>query len=439
MLGTEDCTPMPLSALTGTRIREHRARSGLRQAELARAAGVSASYLNLIEHNRRRVAGDVLGRIAAALAVTPEALAGLDEADTGAALREAAALGGGAAELDRAEEFAGRYPGWAALVATQNRRIRQLEQAVEALSDRMSQDPHLSAGLHELLSAATSVRSTAAILADTADIEPEWRARFERNLAEDTARLANGAEALVGYLDGVAAQETGIASPQEELESWLAAQGWHLPALEAGANPGALADGIAELASRAARQMARDWLAAYACDAVALPLAPFLVALRREGPDPGRLARHFGTDPAQVFRRLATLPPEAGPIGLVVCDGSGTLVFRKPLAGFPLPRFGAACPLWPLYEALSRPGQPVQARVAMAGRLAGVFDSWAWGRIDHPQGFAGPGVLRAYMLLVPARGDGPPPRPIGTSCRICPQADCAARREPSITGEGDGA
>ncbi|MCB1843770.1 MAG: hypothetical protein KDI09_12470, partial [Halioglobus sp.] len=30
-------------------------------------------------------------------------------------------------------------------------------------------------------------------------------------------------------------------------------------------------------------------------------------------------------------------------------DGSGTLTLRKPVAGFSLPRFGAACPLWPLY------------------------------------------------------------------------------------------
>lgn len=427
---------MPLNALTGTRIRERRARSGLRQAELARAAGVSASYLNLIEHNRRRVAGDVLGRIAAALGVAPEALAGVAEADAGAALREAAAAAGVPAELDRAEEFAGRYPGWAALIAAQNRRILQLEQAVEALSDRMSQDPHLSAGLHELLSAAASVRSTAAILADTPDIEPDWRARFERNLAEDTARLANGAEALVGYLDGVAAQETGIASPQEELESWLEAQGWHLPALEAGADPAALAEGAPELASRAARVLARDWLEQYAADAAVLPLAPFLAVLRQDGLDPGRLATRFSTDPAAVFRRLATLPPEAGPVGLVICDGSGTLVFRKPLPGFALPRFGAACPLWPLYEALSRPGQPMQARVEMAGRLAAGFDCWAWAQTSFPEGFAGPGVIRAHMVLVPSVGEGAAARPVGTSCRICPREGCAARREPAITGEG---
>ena len=51
---------MPLTALTGSRVRERRLALGMRQADLARDAGISASYLNLIEHNRRRVAGDVL-------------------------------------------------------------------------------------------------------------------------------------------------------------------------------------------------------------------------------------------------------------------------------------------------------------------------------------------------------------------------------------------
>jgi len=416
---------MPVHALTGTRIRERRAQAGLRQAELARAAGLSASYLNLIEHNRRKVGLDVLERIAAALGVAPGSLSGAGEADAVAALREAAAGMGVAAELDRAEEFAGRFPGWAALVAAQHARVTQLEQAVEALSDRMSHDPHLSASLHEMLSAAASVRSTAAILADTPDIAPDWRARFEANLAADSARLANGAEVLVGYLDGAAAQETGIAAPLEELEAWIAGQGWHLPAMEAGAEPGSLA----------ARALARDWLATYAHDAAALPLGPFLAALAKIGPEPGALAQAFGCSPAAVFRRLSVLPASVGPIGLVVCDGSGTLVFRKPLAGFSLPRFGAACPLWPLYQALARPVQPVRAQVEMAGRVGARFDTRAWCEVRHPDGFDAPPVLRSFMLILPAAGDGAT-QEIGTACRICPRSGCGARREPSIMGDG---
>ena len=43
--------------ILGTRIRERRRSIGITQAELARRIGISASYLNLIEHNKRGIAG----------------------------------------------------------------------------------------------------------------------------------------------------------------------------------------------------------------------------------------------------------------------------------------------------------------------------------------------------------------------------------------------
>ncbi|MFN6979462.1 MAG: helix-turn-helix domain-containing protein, partial [Gemmobacter sp.] len=293
---------MPLTALTGTRIRQRRSLIGLQQAELARAAGISASYLNLIEHNRRKVAGGVLTRIAGALGVDAAALTGGAEATLLDDLREAAsaAVWGGAAapaggtrpEIDRIEDFVSRFPGWAALVVAQVRRIAQLDRAVEALSDRMSHDPHLSAALHEVLSAVAAVRSTATILTDTPNLEPVWRSRFERNLAADSARLAHGAEALVAYLDAVSEQDSAIAAPLEEREAWLAARGWTLPEPETG--EAALPE-APELASAAARSLAADWIATAQRDAAALPLsrlgAHLAGAGAGAGPDPGAIAR----------------------------------------------------------------------------------------------------------------------------------------------------
>jgi len=62
---------MERSAFAGSRIRERRVALGLRQAEVALRAGISGSYLNLIEHNRRRIGGKVLLNIAAALETDP--------------------------------------------------------------------------------------------------------------------------------------------------------------------------------------------------------------------------------------------------------------------------------------------------------------------------------------------------------------------------------
>lgn len=433
---------MPLSALTGTRLRERRLALGLRQGVVAEAAGVSASYLNLIEHNRRRVTEEVLAALAGVLGVPVEVLREGEGSTLLEDLRLAAAAAGEGtgAELDRIEEFAGRFPGWAGTLVALERRVAGLERAVEALNDRMTHDPHLSASLHEMLSAVSSVRSTAEILAEPDEIDPDWQGRFLRNLFSDSERLAAVSEALVAYLDGSEqAGVQGIASPQEEFEGWLAARDWHLPELEdGGAGLAALSGEIGGLVSGAARQLARDWLRRAAEEAARLPMAVLeaeMAAAGPAGPDPLRLARARGLPVTGVMRRLALLPG-AG-FGLVICDASGTLVFRKPAEGFALPRFGAACPLWPLFAALGRPMSPVAADLATAGRGARRFAALAWCDLQHPGGLAGVELREAAMLIRPVAGPatGGEALQVGTSCRICPRRDCPARREPAIMGE----
>ncbi len=106
---------MPLSALTGTRLRERRLALGLKQADLAQRVGISASYLNLIEHNRRRIADELLAEMAQALDVP---LATLQEGHAGQLVdglrAAAAAVPGAAAEVERVEDLLGRFPGWSA-------------------------------------------------------------------------------------------------------------------------------------------------------------------------------------------------------------------------------------------------------------------------------------------------------------------------------------
>lgn len=424
---------MPLSALTGTRLRERRLAVGMRQADVADQAGISASYLNLIEHNRRKVQPQLLDRLAEVLGLDGAALAGGRDAALLEDLRAAASRAAPSlAELDRAEELLSRFPGWAELVTVLDGRVQSLERAVGALNDRMSHDPHLSQSLHEVLSSLSSVRATAAILAETEDLPADWTARFHQNLHHDSERLAAGAEALVAYLDaGSAMAEQGIAAPQEEVEDWLKGRAWTFSDAE-------LAEGCAEevaaLASTAARSLAQVFLTRAAADARDLPSVAFASALEEAGPDPLALADRFAADPLAVMRRLALWPEIDA--GLVVCDGSGTLTFRKPAAGFPLPRFGAACPLWPLYAALGRIGQPVEALVEVAGQGGRTWRVVAWGGNFRPQGLRGPELREAAMLILPggtgAGGETGAPLAIGSTCRVCARPDCPARREPSI-------
>ncbi|MEE2860251.1 MAG: helix-turn-helix transcriptional regulator, partial [Pseudomonadota bacterium] len=213
--------------LTGTRIRERRMALSRRQADLARAVGISPAYLNLIEHNRRPVSAELVERLAAELEVPADELAEGREEVRIAALREAAvhpAAAGSVPELDQVAEFLARFPGWAALLIAHARRAGALERQLVDLSDRMTQDPYMLTTMHEVLSAVTAVRSTAAILVEEDEIAPEWRQRFHANLHQDSQRLSLTAQSLVAYLDSFEA-EGNAATPQEEVEAWLAQGG----------------------------------------------------------------------------------------------------------------------------------------------------------------------------------------------------------------------
>ncbi len=416
---------MPLSALTGTRLRERRQALGLRQADLAAEVGISASYLNLIEHNRRRIAEGLLVRLAAALDVSLESLQESHAEGRLDSLRAAAAaVPGAGAEVDRLDELVGRFPGWAAALGELHERSRALGRVVEVLSDRMAHDPHLSASLHEVLSAVSSVRTTAAILADTDDIEPDWRRRFHQNLHADSERLAQGAEALVAYLDGAASgQEQSIASPQEEVEAWAEACDWQV------VGPEDLMQST-HLASGAGRALAEGLQRQMAGDLAVMPDEPFGAALAELGPDPLAIAGAFGVPVLAAFRRIA-LRPGSG-MGLLVCDGSGTLVLRKTVPGFSSPRFGAACPLWPLFTALTRPETPVEAVIALPGPQGARFRARAFCQTRFPAGFRGPELREAAMLVQPEPAGPETALEVGPTCRICPRTACPARREPSI-------
>jgi hypothetical protein len=425
--------------LTGSRIRERRLIAGLRQADLARTVGISASYLNLIEHNRRNIGGKLLVDLAQALGVEPSMLTEGAEAALISALKEAAAGSrAAAAELDRADEFAGRFPGWAGVLAGTHQRVNSLERLVQTLSDRLTHDPNLAASLHEILSTAAAIRSTAAILAEPGELDPEWRDRFHRNLDQDAARLADGSKALANFLDESASSEQRRFMPQEEAEAFVEANGHHFPALEAGkAGPEELIAGAQELASAESREIARAVLDSYMQDAAAMPLKDLRPALK-DGIDPAALAARFGCGMDTVLRRLAAVPEEVlgRPAGLVLCDASGTIVFRKPVAGFDLPRFGASCPLWPVYTALARPQVPLRREVVQQGRSRAGFECLAYAWPQGSPGFDRDPVYRAVMLILPQQEIAATALPVGASCRVCPARDCLARREPSILKDG---
>ena len=432
---------MPLRQSTGSRIRERRNDLRIRQSDLAAAAGISASYLNLIEHDRRRIGGKILNDIARALQVEPGLLAEGTETALLDTLRTAAAtLPSAGAEVPRTEEFAARFPGWAALIASLAAQNAGLAARVTALTDRLANDPKLASSLHEVISAVTSIRSTSSILVGNDDIDRDWQGRFHQNIYQDSQRLAEASRELIQFLDAPKERQVAVLSPIEQVEAFLGSLSYHIPALEGGdpvLSPEAAAQGGPGVGGAAATQMLVRQLTQYRQDVQALPLAPFQTAAREADYDPIALARQFGVPVVQVLRRLAALPPDQGhpPFGLAVCDAGGTLIMQKPAPGFSLPRGGGICPIWPIFGAFSAPERPLRVLVELPQdpvqhhlcyAVAVPSGELSYGRAVH---------YRATMLVRPdvaITKDGTSAEKVGMSCRVCPRRECGQRREPSI-------
>ena len=416
-------------SFAGLRIRERRKALGLSQAALAQGAGISPSYLNLIEHNRRPVAGKVLLALARALDVPPAALG--EEASLGlvGALREAAAdLPVHAPETHLVEEFVGRYPGWARMVASLDRAGREQRATIEALGDRLTHDPVLQSHMHEMLTTITAIRSTASILATVEDIEPPQRRRFTRAIHDESQRLSEVAAALADYFDRAAASDRPPATPEEEVARLLDAEDYDFPELEEGAGIAHVLDRLAP-GSTAARRELEIWLTRWQADAAAIPRAA-LDALLTRPMDPAVEAARLGVDIAVLLRRLAFRAADV-PMGLIGINGAGQIVERRPLPDWPISRQMAACPLLPVFDALWQPGLTQPAMVEQPGGQATLVLCHAW--IAPPARTGQRGRPGAAMLIVPdaARRHfalGPAPRiEAGPGCRICARAHCAAR------------
>ena len=147
--------------LLGFKIRERRKELGLTQAGLAKTIGISPSYLNLIEANKRTIAGALLNRIAGELDLDAETLAGKTERRLIDDFRELAAeplLRAARLSESGASDLVARHPGWARALLTLHRGYVDKVHTVDALSDRISRDPALGEAVHQILTHITSIR-----------------------------------------------------------------------------------------------------------------------------------------------------------------------------------------------------------------------------------------------------------------------------------------
>jgi len=134
-----------MRAPIGLRISSRRRALGVSQAALARRAGISASYLNLIERNKRHVGGSLLIRLADELDVELSELSGDSEHRLIAELDEAFADPVLAAvDMPASRDLVAQQPAAAQAIARLRRAYLGATANADLYADRLRSDPLLA-------------------------------------------------------------------------------------------------------------------------------------------------------------------------------------------------------------------------------------------------------------------------------------------------------
>lgn len=445
---------------TGLRIRTLRAERGLTQARLAKSAGISASYLNLIEGNKRPVAGRLLDRLAEGLGVERETLSGDAERHMAEYLNEI--IADPATELGNpppvdTDAFIGRHSDWAEAFIKLYQHFDRQRQTVVALADRLNRDPFLGESVHRILTHATAIRSASEILKSAGTLRGDDRERFQSIIVADSRKLSAAASDLAAFFDN-ADMRVEASTPTEQVDAFVYDAGNYFDVLERKAEEFAAtfppqtdiveccenmlgerlphldtyrmqmnasswrflvarqaaasfcADAVRTtvethraLTTAAAREVATEALNSYTAAALLMPYDAFLTAAQRCRYDIDILSRTFRASYEQVAHRLATLhrPGAEGlRLAFMRSDPSGYIDKRLPLAKLPLPRYGSACPLWVVYGAFQAPGVTVRGYGALPSGDSFFFFARA---IDKSSAVAGrPRRLVSVMLAAHA-------------------------------------
>lgn len=438
----------------GGRIRRLRRGRRLAQSDLAQALGISASYLNLIEHNRRRVTVPLLFSIAGYFGIEPADLVESDEgrlvgdlmeafgddlfADcdvTNLEVRDLAHANPAAARAmlklyDRYRSLAARGQAPAAAGAAEPFHL-----ATDAISDFLQQHANHFPVLEH---AAERIR---------ADIDAAGEA-FEAGLRTYLFNVFGLEVRLASLPQGIARQLDGggrhlLLADVLPAETGLFLTAHQLGQLAAGAEIEAIV-AAAGLPGDDAPALARNVLAAYFAAALVMPYAPFLKACRDYRYDIERIGRRFGASFEQVCHRMTTLQRKGAsgiPLHLVRTDIAGNISKRFSLSGIHIPRHSGACPRWNVYAAFLSPGRinvqlsqmPDGQRYFCIARTIAKGDYRYNAPRRHLSIGLGCAVQHAREMIYSEGVDLGAESgfvPIGVGCRICPRLECGQRAHP---------
>ncbi|WP_293884269.1 short-chain fatty acyl-CoA regulator family protein [Sphingomonas sp.] len=438
----------------GERARTLRARHGLNQTELAARIGLSVSYLSQIESNDRPMTDAVLMAFARAF---PD-----DWADTGAddtmallAAVEAAVHATTTPDSEFPPDAMRRAVNQQPLLATHlvslhaayarsQEQLRSLDDALNSGSETPLPWEEVRDWFHASGNYIDAIdRRAEAIALELLDEAGPAAAITERLQRAHGVSIGSDLPADRPLRSFDVTSRTLSVDPSLPSESRLFLLAHQLMRLELAAPIHAVIDS-ARLRSEEAFQLLSVGLANYAAGALLMPYSQFRHAARASRHDIDALRLEFGVSFEQACHRLSTLQrPGATGIPFFFCrvDMAGNITKRHSATRLQFARFGGACPLWIVHEAVAIPDRVL---VQLAETPDGVrYVSMAKGLVKPSGSFARPS--RRYAVALGCEVDyaqdfiygdqldvagSRSVTPIGVSCRICPRRECEQRAFP---------
>lgn len=452
-------------AMLGHKVRRFRQDLGMTQIEMAETLEISASYLNLIEHNQRPVTVPLLFRLGQAFEVDLREFAEDESARLAAGLKEVFSdplFEGQSVREQEIRELAEISPAAASAVMNLYKAYVDMRTDTQALAQRLA-DPEKLQGLEPQGFPVEEVRD---FYQDRSNYFPELEALADALWEDAELSSENLFQGLTGYLQTV--HQTGTrVMPMDLMGDSLRRFDFHrhrvllseaLPhsgrVFQLGVQLAHLAfheqiqrivDG-AGLSSPDAERLCYMGLTGYFAGAVMMPYDRFLAAAKDLRYDIEMLQNRFGAGFEQVCHRFTTLQrPGARGISFffIRVDNAGNVSKRLSGAGFQFARFGGTCPRWVVHDVFQRPGVIHSQLAAMPDgtsflTIARTVEPVATGHLmRRPQLAVAVGCDAADAKHL-VYGEGLDPKktdlmePVGVSCRVCDRADCSQRAHPPL-------
>lgn len=448
----------------GRRIRALRRREGITQAALAERLGISPSYLNLIEHDRRPLSASLLIKLAQLYDLDLRSFSGREDArliddllevfgdpvfdDHPVTPGDVQDLVAGSPELARAvNHLFDAFQSARASARGLAERVLDGQELTGIERVRPSSE-QVSEFIQRKGNYFPEIEEQADRLWRDADLEVEdLFAGLERHLEN-----RHGVRVRIAHGDTGGALRRFDAGRDELLLSMALRRGsrnfqlaHQIGLLECSDIFDRLADDPS-ITTDESRRLCRIALANYFAAATLMPYDDFLGIAERERYDLDLLGHRFRSSVEQVCHRLTTLRrkrAEGVPFHMIRVDIAGNISKRFSAGDVHFPRFSGLCPLWNVLHAFQRPGM-IRTQISRLPDGTSFFSVARTVR-KHRGGYHSPTVLHAIGLgcdLDSARrlvySDGidltnlEAAVPVGVTCRTCERTDCAARAFPPV-------